>query len=111
MYLHGLLEEDGHTCHLPARKLGQLLCVALFKDLLNTQNAKVTLLIFSQLGDMCGRLLLVGHGTRPLAIQIRPQSPVDWFKTSVGVRLRQPTKLNHRMGVQQACTTYGPLAE
>ena len=78
MYLHGLQTEDGRTCHLTARKLeGKLLCVALFRGLLNTQNAKVTLLIFSLLGDMSGHLLLRGRGTWLLAIEIRPQSPVD----------------------------------
>ena len=49
---------------ITARKLeGQLLCVALFRGLLYTQNAKVTLLIFSLLGDMSDRLLYVDHGT------------------------------------------------
>ena len=59
MHLHSLLKEDGRTRHLTARKLeGQLLRVALF-----TKQAKVALLIFSLLGDMCGRLPLVGHGS------------------------------------------------
>ena len=43
-----------------------------------------------------------------IGYKIRPQFPVDCFETSVDLRLRQPTKLNHKMGVHQACTTYGP---
>ena len=59
MYLHGLLKENCRTCHLTTRKLEvQLLRVGLF-----TYDAKVALLIFLLLSDMCGRLLLVGHGT------------------------------------------------
>ena len=58
MYLHGLLKEDGSTSPTNEKIRGQLLCVALF-----TEAVKVALLIFSQLGDMRGRLLSVGHGT------------------------------------------------
>ena len=58
MYLHGLLKEDGRTLPNNEKIRGQLLHVALF-----TEAAKVALLIFSQLGDMRGRLLSVGHGT------------------------------------------------
>ena len=43
-----------------------------------------------------------------IGYKIRPQSPVDYFEASVGLWLRQPTKLNHKMGVHQACTTYLP---
>ena len=33
---------------------------------------------------------------------------MDYFEASVGLRLRQATKLNHKPGVHPACTTYGP---
>ena len=58
MYLHGLLKENGRTSSNNEKIRGQLLRVALFTDA-----AKVALLIFSQLGDMCGRLLSIGHGS------------------------------------------------
>ena len=61
MYMHGLQKEDSRICHLTTRKLkGRLLCIVLFS---NKLNAKVALVIFSLLGDMYGRLFLVGHGT------------------------------------------------
>ena len=52
MYLHGLLKEDGRTPPNNEKIRGQLLRVALFPEA-----AKAALLIFSQLGDMRGRLL------------------------------------------------------
>ena len=58
MYLHGLLRENGRTSSNNEKIRGQLLRVALF-----TEAAKVAVLIFSQLGDMRGRLLSVGHDT------------------------------------------------
>ena len=58
MYLHALLKENGRTSSNNEKIRGQLLRVALF-----TEAVKVALLIFSQLGDMCGHILSVGHGT------------------------------------------------
>ena len=58
MYLHGLPKENGRASSNNEKIRGQLLRVALF-----TEAAKVALLIFSQLGDMRGHLLSVGHGT------------------------------------------------
>ena len=58
MYLHGLLKENGRTSSNNEKIRGQLLLVALF-----TEASKVAFLIFSQLGDMRGRLLSVGHET------------------------------------------------
>ena len=58
MYLHGLQKEDGRTSPNNKKIRGQVLHVALFSEA-----AKVALLIFLQLGDMCGRLLLADHGT------------------------------------------------
>ena len=52
------LNKKGRTSPNNEKIRGQLLRVALF-----TEAAKVALLIFLQLGDMCGRLLSVGHGT------------------------------------------------
>ena len=58
MCLHGLLKENSRWSSNNEKIRGQLLRFALF-----TEAAKVALLIFSQLGDMRGRLLPVGHGT------------------------------------------------
>ena len=58
MYLHGLLKKNGRMSCNNEKIREQLLHVALF-----TEAAKVALLIFSQLGDMCGRLFSVDPGT------------------------------------------------
>ena len=58
MYLHGLQKEDSRTSPNNQKIIGQVLCVTLFSEA-----AKVALLIFLQLGDMRGCLLLADHGT------------------------------------------------